>query len=392
MTIRIEALSSVGTGGLEECSTASVVSVSSSLQDMDTHCIAGSGGAVAYNFRNDCTGDDVKVAVRMWIDSHPSTAIGFLSILVAGGDSHARLVLNTNGTVGIEDSTGTTRATTSESLPTGEYFTFEWITRCTDNGTSSVRINKGTPTTTGSFDYLNGTNAVDSLDVQFSSSITSTRLDRFYVIAGETADGLTISSGVDGNFAIKTYQPGSGSTARTSASDWPGTTWDSDAHTLDGGTVADFDDRGIVEEGSPPILTSADSVAYNCDASGGNQYNGPSGDSDLGGNPIAAKYMWWAKRGNGSGTTWQKIGGNSGEELDDLGAFDLGVGYTLHTSINESDSVATTGQYSSIGFTRSSGGRDISVAEMFVSVLAPVPAAAPFLPFYPNQIDVRSLM
>lgn len=387
MAVQLERVWNGVTGGLEQFTDSNgTPSVQSTNKEQDTHALElASGDDVSLIISRDLDGGGrIKCGFRIFITAAPSSA-GVICGVCQSGDVTIEAIeirLNTDRTLSILDTGGTARATTSDTIPTSTWTTLEFYAQLSSTGTAGVRINGGTETTASSFNFTNNPSASDGFFMRGVAGAT-VRFDRCFAYSGLSGDTVTITTGNDGDFACKGYQPGSGSTANNTG--LPG----GDAHTLEGGTVADWDDRPIVEEATTPKITDNDSVAYECDASGGNQYNGPNGDSDIN-TVLGAEFGLWALRGNGGGTTHTIYGGNSGDGLTAVATPDLGTAFAYHYAVSESATVVpTASEDAAIGF-GVSGARDMEVTEAFVTVLSDVYVAPPAdIPFLAQAIMVQ---
>ncbi|MDH3636860.1 MAG: hypothetical protein OES09_00145 [Gammaproteobacteria bacterium] len=384
MTVSLVNFDGCGMGDLSRCTrtNGSPTAVTTPTPQYDDYCYELDINDFVV-FDMSAVGTPVGWKVSFWIrfeGTSTSTTKAFIvgnsgDIITDDGSIGFRTV---SDTLTLVDETGSD-IHTGPSISADTWYFVELYFVESATGAYGFRVNGGTEYT-GTGDFSTGTTPDE---VRFRGRGLNHHVNSFAAWEAESGDTLDFTTGIDGECGVKTYQPGTGSTQNTVFGGG-----------IDQGSVADLDDRPWTVEATPVGITIAGQAneGWDCDATSGNQYNGPSGDSDIG-TIEAAMSMMWAKRGNGSGTTHYIMVGRSGAAMS-VYAKTLTTAYALFTQINTAGETPSTSQYSAVGLQKDSGGREILVGDLGCSILfaAPAAAAAPFLPYHARQPDVRRLM
>ena len=376
MAITLQQIWGGGTGGLEQFSaTNSTPTMVTSPVKWDTHSVQLNGTDSVDILDLKIAEDRHKFAFYMEFDGSPSAAYIFFEA-DSGAGVNVSLRLNTDRTITIMDANDSALVTTSDVVPVDEMVLIELAARTNAVGQAWVRINKGTEAVTGaSVDLVSASSSTTTGRFLAGGSITSWLSD-YYSLTTDTDTGLDTTLFIDGDFVVKTYQPGPGST---------------EVFTPSVGSVDNLEHRPIVEEGTAyGVEDSGIGVAYaQTNASSGNEFTGPSGDGDIN-TVFGALYAGWLVRGSGSPSDHSLVGYSTTKSTNTV-AISTTQSYALYEFITDDIAIfPEDDNHAIIGLHKTSGGRDLYAADLLCTVLSDVDVTPPpNIPFIAQAIMVQ---
>ena len=327
-----------------------------------TPTVEAGGVGGNYFYRITGTANYIKLGVKsagggisqnsfgLWFRSStaaPAALTRVLQFKNSGGTAQCYLQIKTDGKIELSDASA--NVTTSQSAITVD--TWHFIEVAYTGTLATIFLDGVQGTTPGSWSAT----AIDDCFLQADTGSYTFDFDNLFFLTGTTAlsDRLGGSEIISYRSNLNSATPDTGTVLNTG-------TW------LQAQQLPFNETPTIAYTGSG---TKAGSVLTN-DVGGSAGTGGPSTDTNITGSILAAKGVWWAKRGGGSTTSHYGLLGNSADDTTpsaNLGLTTLIKNYYFLSELSTIVPIAS--EVGKIGIERNTGGQNFLLADMLFTIL-----------------------